>query len=87
LPLGKRATLFAKAGASSWRADVTTEDQTGRSTRSESGIDPTYGAGFQVRVTARTELHLEWERYANIVGADIDLVSLGLLIRIGRRGQ
>lgn len=84
LPFSDSATLFAKAGATSWRADVTTVDREGQSTRSESGTSALLGAGLQFRTTTRTELRLEWERYANVVDADIDLVSIGLVVRFGK---
>ena len=85
LPLTDRATLLARAGAAAWEADRTTLDQAGRTTRSESGVDATFGAGFQYRVGARVELRLDWERYADIAGDDIDLLSVGVLVPLGSR--
>ena len=84
-PLTDRATLLARAGAAAWEADRTTLDQAGRRTRSESGVDATFGAGFQYRVGERVELRLDWERYADIDGDDIDLLSLGVLVPLGSR--
>jgi OOP family OmpA-OmpF porin len=84
LPLTKRALFLARAGAASWEVDRTTIDQSGRSTRAESGTDAAFGLGFQYRVTGRAELRVEWERYLGIATNDIDLGSIGMLVRLGR---
>ncbi|MCP4205249.1 MAG: porin family protein [bacterium] len=83
LPLTRRAIFLAKAGATAWKADLTTINQFGNSTRSESGTDATLGIGLQYRAANRTEIRVEWERYFDVAGDDIDLASLGVLVGLG----
>ncbi len=87
LPFTDRATGLVKLGAAAWEADRTTFHQSTRSTESESGVDVTFGAGFQYRVGSRTALRLEWERYAGVSGDDIDLASVGITIALGRSSR
>jgi len=84
LPFTGRVGALLKVGAASWQVDRTTFHDAVRSTRSDSGVDVALGAGLQYLVGSRTEIRVEWERYAGISGDDIDLASVGVIIGIGR---
>ena len=83
LPLGERLRLLGKLGAHSWRTDVTTLDSEGSSSRSKSGIDALVGFGLDVHLGGRTSLRAEWARYADIVGDEVDMASIGISIGLG----
>lgn len=84
LAITRRATLLGKAGATAWQANLTTTDSVGDWTRGVSGTDATLGIGLQYRLASRTELRVEWERFFDVAGVDIDLGSLGVVVRPGR---
>ena len=39
---------------------------------------PMMGAGFEYRILRPLRLRAEWERYVDVAGADVDLISVGL---------
>ena len=72
LPLGENFQLFAKAGFFSWEVEAfgATDD----------GTDAAYGVGGQFRFGKKKNwgVRLEWERFEDISGGDVDLVSAGV---------
>lgn len=71
LPIAESFALFAKAGFFNWEVEAfgATDD----------GTDAAYGVGGQFRFGAKKKLglRLEWERFTDISGGDVDLVSAG----------
>lgn len=70
LPVGNNFDLFGKLGLFAWTVDVgfATDD----------GLDLTYGFGASLRMDYRLSIRAEWERFTDISGGDVDLVSAGI---------
>lgn len=70
IPLGSNLDLFGKFGLFSWTFDVgfATDD----------GTDLTYGFGGNLRMGKQLSLRAEWERFTDISGGDVDLLSAGI---------
>lgn len=70
LPVGSNLDLFGKFGLFVWTVDVgfATDD----------GTDLTYGFGGNLRMSDQLSLRAEWERFADISGGDVDLLSAGI---------
>ncbi len=69
LPLGTRAELFGAAGFYDWEAETET-------VKVDDGTDLTYGLGLQFHLSDRWSLRGEWARFVDVVGGDVDWVSL-----------
>ncbi|TNF34291.1 MAG: porin family protein [Gammaproteobacteria bacterium] len=71
IPVGDAVSLFAKAGLFSWTFEVDygyiAED---------TGVDITYGAGLEVKLTDKASLLGEYESF-EVSDGDVSLVSLG----------
>ncbi|NOZ11600.1 MAG: porin family protein [Gammaproteobacteria bacterium] len=93
LPIGDRATIFAKAGISAWYADLTAESESlGLSESGDgAGTNTTFGVGASYRLNNNVSLRLDWDRYkigedvkvdgATVnVGSDIDLFSANIAL-------
>lgn len=85
LPVGKNLALCGKVGVQTWESDVTLFDSDGIRENTESGIDPIVGLGADYRIAKRLALRAEWERFMDIAGNDIDLMSVGLTYRFGSK--
>jgi len=81
---GRLWNIYGKAGYTYWEADVTTIDAGGRAETEDDGADPAYGLGAEVVLYKVLWLRAEWERFNDIVGSDVDLVSAGLAFRFGK---
>lgn len=70
LPVGHNLDLFGKLGLFAWTVDVGgfTDD----------GMDLTYGFGASLRIDNRVSVRAEWERFTDISGGDVDLLSAGI---------
>jgi len=72
VPIGESFALFVKAGFFSWSVEAfgLTDD----------GTDGAYGVGGQVHFGKKKNwgARLEWERFTDVFGGDIDLVSAGV---------
>ncbi len=82
-PLGERLRAMAKLGVQTWRADVSTIDSAGASSRDESGTDLLVGLGLELGIGGRYRVRVEWERFADIAGDDIDVGSIGVAVGFG----
>jgi len=67
LPIGDKFGVFAKAGFFAWEVDV--------SSYSDDGTDSTFGLGGKVDLGEHWSLRVEWERFNDISGGDVDLLS------------
>ena len=72
-PLGKGFSVFAKAGAFAWSAEIS-------DLASDSGTDFTYGVGLRYSVKSIV-LRLELDRFLDVAGGDIDLLSANFAYR------
>lgn len=86
LPIGQRAQLFGKAGIFFWSVTVDETCTTVNSVlvcvdngRLDDGVDPVYGGGFQYRFNDRWSGRVEWERYEDVGGGDVDLGTIGAI--------
>lgn len=88
LPIGNRASIYARLGLLSWdakgrgtatgtvsRAGGSGSSVSERFVASDDGADVHYGFGGRYRLTDHVALRAEWERYEV---ADLDVVSAGL---------
>jgi OmpA-OmpF porin, OOP family len=72
-PLSKRVSLFARAGYYKWNMDnVLSGTKFGLD-----GTDFTFGAGMRFGISDDIRLHLEYQKYNDIEGADFDSVYAG----------
>ncbi len=72
-PIGDKFGLFAKAGFFAWEVEV--------GTFSDDGTDSTYGVGGKVGLGPHWAIRAEWERFSDILGGDVDLVSGSVFYR------
>lgn len=85
LPVSERLVLCGKVGVQSWRTEFTIFDSAGIREEDRTGTDPLVGLGAAYGVSKRLALRLEWERFMDIAGDDIDLASLGLTVKLGAK--
>ena len=71
--------LDVKAGAFFWDADVTTLDLDGARDTSFDGTDPVYGIGIEHRFTNNLAIRADFDRFADIVDHDFDVLGLTVL--------
>ncbi len=74
VPIGQRGAFFGKAGLFLWNLDLfgmTADDGTGA----------TFGIGGQFHFSERWGARIEWERFDDISGGDVDLVSGSVVYR------
>jgi opacity protein-like surface antigen len=72
-PLSQRVSLFARAGYYSWNLDsVLSGTKFGFD-----GTDFTLGAGMRFGISDDIRLHLEYQKYNDIEGADFDSIYAG----------
>ncbi len=73
-----------RAGLWAWSSDTDARAAGGlRVDVDESGVDPFVGADFLVRLSGRTSLRVQYEKYW-LDGDDVDFVSLGLQLALYR---
>ena len=72
-PIGDKFGLFVKAGFFSWDVDV--------GSASDDGTDSTFGVGGKLALGEKWAIRAEWERFSDIAGGDVDLVSGSLFYR------
>lgn len=73
LPVTPSFDLFGKVGIFDWEVRAFGLVDT--------GVDPTYGVGGEVRIGPRAALRAEWEAFSDVSGGDVDLLSIGLSLR------
>lgn len=73
LPLGENFAIFAKAGAFSWSVELS-------DVASDTGTDGILGLGAHYRLRSTT-IRIELERFLDVAGGDVDLISAGLAYR------
>ncbi len=69
LPVANNVDLFGKLGIFAWTVDI------GYAT--DDGTDLTYGFGGSFRMNDQISLRAEWERFTDVSGGDVDLLSAG----------
>ncbi|MCZ6732913.1 MAG: outer membrane beta-barrel protein [Gammaproteobacteria bacterium] len=69
-PLGDRFSIFGKAGFFRWDAERS-------SGKSFDGTDNTFGFGGEYRLNDNWALRAEWERFSDVLGGDVDMISFG----------
>lgn len=79
LPIGRRFELLAKGGAFLWSITDTRFCYGYYCDTVDDGVDLTYGAGFQVRLTQKFSGRLEWQRFTDVGQGDVDLLSLNVI--------
>ena len=72
-PIADKFGLFAKAGFFSWEVDI--------GGLSEDDTDSTFGVGGKVALGAHWAIRAEWERFNDIAGGDVDLISGSVFYR------
>ncbi len=72
-PIADKFGLFAKAGFFAWEVDV--------GPFSDDGTDSTFGVGGKVALGAHWGVRAEWERFNDISGGDVDLISGSVFYR------
>lgn len=82
LPLGPSFALYAKLGLFYGKADGRVS-VTGGGTTSESdtGTDLTFGFGARYDFLRNFGARVEWQRYTDFSGSDVDVISAGVLYR------
>jgi len=78
----ERFSLYARAGAFDWEADIDVRvisGGTGRVSGNESGTDWMYGVGFDWRIGSAWSITAEWERYR--LNDWVSVPSVGLRFR------
>lgn len=70
LPVANNFDLFGKLGIFSWTVEVGAAD--------DDGTDLTYGFGGAFRASPQISVRAEWERFTDISGGDVDLLSAGV---------
>ena len=68
-PLGDSFTVFGKAGFFRWEVETSIAD--------DDGTDGTFGFGGEYRLGDNWRLRAEWERFSDISGGDVDMISFG----------
>lgn len=82
LPLGESgASLFGKAGMFSWTVDRYGGYSCCFGLTEDSGTDLAVGAGLQVDFHRHAAFRAEWERFYDVGGGDVDLVTASLIYR------
>jgi OmpA-OmpF porin, OOP family len=86
VPLTDRVALYGKAGLYRGDTEARADTVIVSGTFSETNTDLTFGAGLAFSVADNVTLRGEWQRYTDVGGgeigeADIDVVSLGVLVR------
>lgn len=77
-------SLFAKAGAFIWDADIDGSGSLGSAaialSDEDDGVDPSFGVGIVYRLATYFAIRAEWERFFDIRDEDVDFFSIGLQI-------
>ena len=84
VPLGQSGvSLFGKAGVFSWSVERYNNNNYYYSSNNpdDSGTDLAVGAGLQIDFQGRMGLRAEWERFYDVAGGDVDLISAGFFYR------
>jgi OmpA-OmpF porin, OOP family len=81
-PVGGRLALYGKLGF--YRGEISGRVTAGSSTRfadSDEGTEITFGLGARIDFNHNFAARLEWQKYNDFSGSDIDVLSVGLLYR------
>lgn len=82
IPLGQSGvSLFGKAGVMSWKVEQYDSNYYYSATAEDSGTDLAVGAGVQIDFHRHMGLRAEWERFYDVAGGDVDLISAGFFYR------
>ncbi len=71
LPIGDKGAFFGKAGFFNW--------EVGAFGVTDDGTDETFGIGGEYRFGNNWAVRAEWERFNDVSGGDIDLISASVL--------
>ncbi|MFQ6024688.1 MAG: porin family protein, partial [Acidiferrobacterales bacterium] len=77
-PLGERWLVFGKAGVFSWDVEAFG--------LSDDGSDATFGVGGAYDFGNKWAVRAEWERFEDVSGGDVDLISASFVYRFGKPG-
>ncbi len=78
-----RFSIFGKGGVFFWDADNSVD---GFVFRTDDGVDPTYGFGFEYNFkNSRLNLRAEWQKFQDVSGSDLELLSVGVKYNFGIR--
>ena len=81
LPLGESGvSLFGKAGMNLWSIDRYNNSYY-YSSADDSGTDLAVGAGVQIDFHRHMGLRAEWERFYDVAGGDVDLITASFFYR------
>lgn len=84
IPLGERWELFGRAGGFYWRTTMSAEGR-GRFTDVQGRqLDPVLGLGARFKMSERTAIVLEFDRY-RLDGENVNAAGIGILYRPWRR--
>jgi OmpA-OmpF porin, OOP family len=72
-PLSKRVSVFARAGYYAWNLDSVISG----TSLGFDGTDFTLGAGMRFGISDDIRLHLEYQKYNDVEGADFDSIYAG----------
>ena len=88
IPLGRNASLMAKAGLFKWSADLTIDTSIGSAAEDDSGVDLLFGLGAVFDLSRNIALRVEWERFADVGDedttgqSDVDMLSASIVFRL-----
>lgn len=83
VPVSRNFNVYGKFGLYAWDWDARESDSCGTFRDSESGTELAFGAGVSYQINYLTSVHLEWERYNDVLDSlsgefDVDFYSIGL---------
>lgn len=93
LPVTDSLAVFAKLGAASWSSNLLTTRTTNQNGSSnvkklpltidqgDEGVDAFYGLGVSYALFENLELRAEWERFKDVGGYDVDLMTGGFSVK------
>lgn len=82
VPLGQSGvSLFGKAGLFAWSIERYDNDDYYYNEPEDSGTDLAVGAGLQIDFHRNMGLRAEWERFYDVAGSDVDLITAGFFYR------
>ncbi|WP_290652756.1 porin family protein, partial [Aquisalimonas sp.] len=76
VPVLNALSVHGRVGAHRWKSSVTFDDGSERTRETDSATDLLYGIGATLHPGRRFGIVLEWERYTEILGTDVDLYSV-----------
>ncbi len=76
VPVTPNFDVFGKVGAFAWSTDV----NGGLPVADDDDVDAMYGIGAEYKFANNLGVRLEWEQFADVGGADVDMISAGVSV-------